>query len=113
MAELNRLSIAICTYNRSASLIQTLDSIYHCGYKGNEIVDILVVTNNCNDDTLAHLAEFKQAHQTTQLALNLISEPRSGKSHALNTAIKHSYHDLICFIDDDQTVRSGFIQHHC
>ena len=106
-----RLAIVICTYNRSASLIQTLASIYGCGYAGQEQVDIVVVANNCSDDTLARLADFKAAHPQDTLRLSWIEEPQAGKSYALNAAIAHCPHDALCFIDDDQAVEDGFLAH--
>jgi len=111
MSENNRLAIVICTYNRSASLIQTLSSIYGCGHDGHEQIDILVVANNCSDDTIARLEDFKTVHPRDNLILNWIEEPRAGKSYALNTAIAHTLHEVLCFIDDDQTVESGYITH--
>lgn len=106
-----RLAVVICTYNRSASLIQTLESLYGSGYARDERVDILVVANHCSDDTLARLAGFKSAHPHDTLQLSWIEEPRAGKSHALNAAIAHTAHDALCFIDDDQTVEAGFLDH--
>jgi arylsulfatase A-like enzyme/GT2 family glycosyltransferase len=106
-----RLAIVICTYNRSASLIQTLTSIYSCGYGGQDQVDIVVVANNCSDDTLARLADFKSAHPSNNLTLAWIEEPQTGKSYALNAAIAHTTHDALCFIDDDQIVETGFLAH--
>ena len=109
MSEHTRLAVVICTYNRSASLIQTLASIYDCGYSGQERVDIIVVANNCSDDTLARLEAFNAVHPRANLALDWIEEPQAGKSYALNTAISRTTHDALCFIDDDQTVETGFL----
>lgn len=106
-----RLAVVICTYNRSASLIQTLTSIYGCGYAGQEQIDIVVVANNCSDDTLVRLVDFKATHPQDTLRLAWIEEPKAGKSYALNAAIEHCPHDLLCFIDDDQTVEAGFLTH--
>lgn len=105
----NRLAIVICTFNRSASLIETLKSLYTCGYTGAECVDIVVVANNCSDDTLDRLTKFRAAHLQDNLHLTWIEEPRPGKSNALNAAITGTAHDVLCFIDDDQTVEGGFI----
>ncbi|MEW5965701.1 MAG: sulfatase-like hydrolase/transferase [Pseudomonadota bacterium] len=105
----NRLAVVICTYNRSASLIETLTSLYACGYAGKECVDIVVVANNCSDDTLDRLADFRASHPRDNLRLTWIEEPKAGKSHALNAAIAQTTHDVLCFIDDDQTVEAGFI----
>lgn len=104
-----RLAVVVCTYNRSASLIETLRSIYACGYSGDTVVDVLVVANNCTDDTLARLADFRAAHPRNNLAIDWIEEPRAGKSYALNAAIAHTTHEVLCFIDDDQTVEPGFL----
>ena len=109
MSARNRLAVIICTYNRSASLIQTLTSLYDCGYSGPERVDILVVVNNCSDDTLARLADFNATHPRDNLTLSWIEEARAGKSFALNAAIAHTPHDALCFIDDDQTVEAGYL----
>ncbi len=105
-----RLAVVVCTYNRSASLVETLRSIYACGYAGGEIIDVLVVANHCSDDTLARLADFRTTHPHAHLALDWIEEPQAGKSHALNAAIAHTAHEALCFIDDDQTVEAGFLE---
>ncbi|MDP3585360.1 MAG: sulfatase-like hydrolase/transferase [Thiobacillus sp.] len=106
----NRLAVVICTYNRSASLIETLTSQYTCGYNGEECIDIVVVANNCSDDTLDRLADFFASHPRDNLRLTWIEEPKAGKSYALNAAIAHTTHDVLCFIDDDQTVEAGFLR---
>ena len=111
MSDSHRLAVVICTYNRSASLVQTLESIYDCNYSGQERVDILVAANHCSDDTLLRLAAFKNTHPRANLKLDWIEEPRTGKSFALNAAIAHTTHDALCFIDDDQTVETGFLTH--
>ena len=110
MPTANRLAVVICTYNRSASLIETLASLYACGHTGTECVDIVVVANSCNDDTLDRLAEFRAGHPRDDLRLSWIEEPKAGKSHALNAAIAQTTHDVLCFIDDDQTVEAGFLR---
>lgn len=103
-----RLAVVICTYNRSASLCETLRSLHECGDPG-ESVDVLVVANRCADDTLSRLEAFRAAQQPGPLQLSWIEEPVAGKSHALNAAIAHTSHEALCFIDDDQVVESGFL----
>jgi arylsulfatase A-like enzyme/glycosyltransferase involved in cell wall biosynthesis len=104
-----RLAVVICTYNRSASLLRTLESLYGCDYSRPEPVDILVIANHCSDDTLERLAAFRQLHPYPALRLTWIEEPNAGKSHALNAAIAHTRHEVLCFIDDDQTVETGYL----
>jgi len=105
----NTLAVVICTYNRSQSVIETLESLYTDDYAGPAPIDILVVANNCNDDTLERLATFRTAHPQDMLRLSWIEEPTPGKSYALNRAIAETTHETLCFIDDDQTVEQGFL----
>lgn len=109
MDEVARLAVVVCTYNRSHSLMQTLESLYASGYEGSEYVDIVVVANHCSDDTLARLHEFRLSHRQEILRLRWLEEPLPGKSHALNTAIKAAHNPALCFIDDDQVVEKGFL----
>lgn len=103
------LAVVVCTYNRSASLIETLHSLYSSGYGGDSPIDVLVVANCCVDDTLARLEEFRGRHPQTLLRLSWVEEPTRGKSHAINTAIARTAHDALCFVDDDQLVEAGFL----
>lgn len=103
------LAVVICTYNRSASLVDTLASLWADGCAGTGPVDVLVVANRCSDDTLDRLDEFSRGHSQQRLRLRWIEEPQPGKSHALNAAIANTDHDALCFIDDDQVVETGFL----
>ena len=51
IAERVMISVCICTYNRSQGLRRTLDSL--AGQRGIDLgtVEVLVVDNNCTDDT--------------------------------------------------------------
>jgi arylsulfatase A-like enzyme/GT2 family glycosyltransferase len=109
MSGTERITLVVCTYNRAASLIQTLASIHACGYDSTEAVAVLVVVNHCSDETVMRLAEFKAAHADSKLVLDWIDESRAGKSFALNAAIAHVQQGALCFIDDDQIVETGFI----
>ncbi len=111
MTESPRLAVVICTYNRSALLLKTLDSLYASGYQGTEPIDIVVVANYCSDDTLSQLAWFRANQPQDCLRLSWLVEPKPGKSYALNTAIEKTSHSMLCFIDDDQIVETGFLQH--
>lgn len=111
MPKNSRLAIVICTYNRSRMLIETLKSLYASGYSGPDSIDIIVVINHCKDDTLAQLELFKAHHSQDVLTLKWLEEPRLGKSFALNAAIAQTDQQYLCFIDDDQIIKTGFIDH--
>ena len=110
MAESARLAVVVCTYNRSNLLVETLESLYSDGYTGDEVIDILVVANNCNDDTIARLEVFRATHAQDRLKLAWLEEPTAGKSCALNSAIANTGSEILCFIDDDQIVQAGFLE---
>jgi glycosyltransferase involved in cell wall biosynthesis len=107
--DLPRLAVVVCTHNRSGSLQDTLSSLFACGDSG-EPVDVVVMANQCSDDTLARLADFESAHRSPRLRLRWIEEPTPGKSHALNAALAHTRHEALCFVDDDQVVEVGFLR---
>lgn len=107
----SRLALVIAPTIAASRSSKTLESIYSDGYAGAEIIDVLVVANNCLDDTLVRLTEFRHAHLEARLRLSWVEEPQPGKSYALNTGIANTQHAVLCFIDDDQVVESGFISH--
>jgi len=102
-------SLVICTYNRASSLIQTLESIYKCKTDLIGTVDVLVIVNNCTDDTLQRLENFHSSNPHNALQLRWIEEPAAGKSHALNRAIEETQSELLIFVDDDQLVDDDFL----
>jgi len=105
-----RLAVVVCTHNRSASLMQTLGSLWAAHPASAAPIDVLVVANRCSDDTLDRLGAFRGQHPQDRLRLRWIEEPQAGKSHALNAAIADTGHDALCFIDDDQVVEAGFLE---
>lgn len=105
-----RLAVVVCTYNRSASLVETLGSLWADGYAGAAPVDVLVVANRCTDDTLSRLDGFRRGHPQDRLKLRWIEEAQLGKSYALNAAIALTDHEALCFVDDDQVVEAGFLE---
>lgn len=108
-APVSSLAVVVCTYNRSSSLRETLESIWTDGFVGPAAVEVLVVANRCTDDTLAQLRAFLGRFPQDRLRLRWIEEPRPGKSYALNAAIANTDQDALCFVDDDQLVEAGFI----
>ena len=67
--------------------------------------ELLVVNNNCTDDTDAVI----QAH-SRNLPLRRLWEPRPGKSHAANLAVREARGDLILWTDDDVLVDRDWLK---
>jgi glycosyltransferase involved in cell wall biosynthesis len=90
------VTVAICTWNRAPLLHQTLEHLRGLEIPGDVDWQVLVVNNNCTDDTDKVLA----CHER-QLPLRRLFEPTPGKSHALNSAIDWLDTELILWTDDD------------
>ncbi|MDX2187430.1 MAG: glycosyltransferase [Opitutaceae bacterium] len=89
-------TVAICTYNRSRWLRETLEFVTTQDYPGDQH-EIIVVDNNSRDETRAVVESFAAAAKPPIYLL----ETQQGLSHARNRAISEAKGDLIVFIDDD------------
>ena len=90
-----RLTIAICTFNRSALLRQALASLAACRLPDGDL-DLLIVDNNSTDDTQGVVREFHG-----RLPIRYCFEPQQGLSAARNRAIAECRGDALLFTDDD------------
>lgn len=104
MSARRKLSVAICTWNRSALLRQTLADFTAIEIPAGVDWELLVVNNNCTDDTSRVLDTYRDT-----LPLTVVSEPRPGLSHARNAAVTHCNGDFILFTDDDVRVERGWL----
>ena len=91
------LSIVIATFNRSAYLLRTLESLAGQTLPAQEF-EILVVNNNSTDDTPAVFAGFARQHP--ELRLRMVAEPVQGISYARNRGVAEAEGECIVFIDD-------------
>ena len=94
-----RITVAICTWNRSPSLRQTLDGFTGIAAPAATKWELLVVNNNCTDGTDEVIRAFED-----RLPVRRAFEPRPGLSHARNRAIAEATGDYILWTDDDVTV---------
>ncbi len=94
------LTIAVCTYNRSEGLAQTLEKIVAAQPPRALEVEILVINNNSTDDTEAVIAHF----QVTDSRVRGVFERKQGLSNARNAAIVEARGAYIAFTDDDVLV---------
>ena len=99
------LSIVIATFNRSAYLLRTLESLAGQTLPAQEF-EILVVNNNSTDDTPAVFAEFARRHP--ELRLRMVAEPDQGISYARNRGVAEAEGECIVFIDDDEEAVPDF-----
>ena len=91
-----KLSICICTYNRAENLKRTLSSLVAQVGIESELIEVLIVDNNCTDATPEVLQAFRKI-----LPLRCVTERAQGLAHARNRAIAEFSGDVLLFTDDD------------
>src|SRR5215471_18449301 len=90
------LSVCICTYNRAQSLARTLDTLAAQNGIDWATVEVIVVDNNCTDDTADVVAAA-----AARLPVRRVIEQAQGLANARNRALSVSRGPWIIFTDDD------------
>ena len=101
------VSIIICTYNREKYIRPLLESLAKNDYPTTDY-EIVLVDNNCTDNTHYVCKVFAQAHPET--AFRYVVEPEQGLSAARNKGIKEAKGDIIIYVDDDALVDTDYIR---
>ena len=101
------ISLCICTFNRSNSLAQTLDSLVRLRNEFYEGDQILIIDNNSSDNTKDVIEQYSEI-----LPITYVFEMKQGLSAARNRALLEFINPAIIFIDDDVTVFNGFISQY-
>jgi glucosyl-dolichyl phosphate glucuronosyltransferase len=102
-----RVSVIICTYNRSKSLAETLNSLARMPISAALAWELLVVDNNSPDDTAEVVRAFQK--RETQIPLRYFFESVPGLSNARNRAIRESRGEILAFLDDDVVVSEHWL----
>ena len=99
-----KFSVVICTWNRAQSLSRLLRSLTKAEQPGGVDWEIIVVNNNCTDDTDTIIGQYRH-----MLPLKRVFELTPGLSHARNTGIAAASGDYIIWTDDDVTVKRNWL----
>jgi len=90
-------SIVVCTYNRAASLGDTLRALRALEVPPAVSWEVVVVDNNSKDDTRAVVEDAAKCFPH----LRYFFQPLQGLSHARNMGIEAARGELLLFTDDD------------
>lgn len=101
------LTAIICTYNRAKYIGPLLESIA-ANDLAKEEYEILLVDNNCTDNTREVCEAFAAAHPDVQFRYTV--EPEQGLSAARNRGIKEAKGEFIVYIDDDALVDTWYLR---
>jgi glycosyltransferase involved in cell wall biosynthesis len=98
------ITVAICTWNRARLLDRTLTGFRKLHVPPGIEWELLVVNNNCTDETDGVIDRHAGA-----LPLRRLLELEPGHSMARNRAIAEASGDLIAWTDDDVIVDGGWL----
>jgi glycosyltransferase involved in cell wall biosynthesis len=98
------VTVAICTWNRSALLARTLERMTALTIPPDVDWELLVIDNNCTDDTVTVAGQFAD-----RLPVRIEREPSPGVAYARNRALRAAKGDYILFTDDDVLVEPDWI----
>lgn len=101
------LTAIICTYNRAKYIGPLLESIA-ANDLAKEEYEILLVDNNCTDNTREICETFAEAHKDVQFRYT--NEPEQGLSAARNRGIKEAKGDVLVYVDDDALVDTWYLR---
>lgn len=99
-----KLSTAICTWNRASLLASTLDALSKVDVPSGCEWELVIVDNNCTDDTPSVIESFK-----SKLPIVAVNEPQQGHSHSRNRAIATVTGDYLIWTDDDVWVDKNWL----
>jgi glucosyl-dolichyl phosphate glucuronosyltransferase len=100
------VTVTIQTYNRSAVLAETLESLRLLRCPAGVEYEILIVDNNSTDGTQEVIREYGGILAPR---LRSVFEPRQGLSHARNRALQEAKGQIVSFLDDDVIVDPAWL----
>jgi glycosyltransferase involved in cell wall biosynthesis len=102
-----KITVILCTYNRSKTLAKALESISASILPSEIAWEVLVVDNNSRDQTREVAERFCSRFPGR---FRYLFEPQPGKSHALNAGIREARGNVLAFTDDDVLVEPTWLQ---
>ncbi len=101
-----RVTVIVCTYNRSRSLARALASVADSIMPDDVTWEVLVIDNNSSDTTRAVVQAIEERYPGI---FRYIFEAKPGKSNALNRALRETDADVLAFMDDDVRVEPDWL----
>lgn len=109
---IERIDLAICTWNRADLLSQTLDSLKRLVVPYDCQLRAVIVDNQSDDKTAEVLEAFANSKFTQRHKVLLLNESQQGHTFARNRAVENLDSDLVIWTDDDVIVDAFLVQHY-
>ena len=108
MSKLPPIDIVICTYNNAPLLDKALSAISQQIVSPKLEWRVLVVDNNCTDNTQKIVEKYRVLGQIPQLST--VSETQQGLTYARHCGVKNTTADWIAFVDDDCFLAENWVE---
>jgi glucosyl-dolichyl phosphate glucuronosyltransferase len=102
------VDIVICTYNNAVLLDRVLNTIASQQVSPNYKWSVIVVDNNCTDETSTIVDRYIEAKIIPNLCR--IVEKKQGLTHARICGVKNSTREWIAFVDDDCLLAENWVE---
>jgi glycosyltransferase involved in cell wall biosynthesis len=103
------VSFLVCTYNGASRIGETLRCLAQQAV-GPEVRWEVVFVDNASTDGTAERARKAWEQLGAPAPLHMLQEPRPGKQHALETALRHVQYRYTCIVDDDNRLAPDYLQ---
>ncbi len=107
MNDAPKISVLICTYNRSQTLGAAVESVAVQSISQKLNWEIVVVDNNSPDQTRQVVEGLQRRYPQR---IRYVFESQQGISHARNTGIREARGEILAFLDDDETAGTDWLQ---
>lgn len=104
------ISVAVATYNRASSLMETLRSLDE-QTMDHDRYEVIVVDDASSDDTPQRVARFAEEHPSLRLRY-VRQDVNRLKPAACNRAVQMAHGELVAFVDDDIRPVRGWLEAH-
>lgn len=99
-------SLVICCYNSSQVIRPTILSLGALEYNSSDRIEIIVVDNNCSDDTIKIITS---EWNNPDINLSIVKEKEPGLMNARKKGVDNIKNDIVVFIDDDNILDKNWL----
>ena len=103
------ISIIVCCYNSEAVIEAALQSLIAQQLPVNYLAEVILVDNNCTDNTVAKGREIWNRYSTSSMPLCVIKEILPGLTHARKAGVAAAHYDIVIFCDDDNRLAPDYL----
>lgn len=108
MSNLPPIDIVICTYNNAPLLDKALSALSQQIVSPKLEWRVLVVDNNCTDNTQKIVEKYRVLCQIPQLST--VSETQQGLTYARHCGVQNTTAEWIAFVDDDCFLAQDWVE---